>query len=59
MYGYWGNRGFGGYGGFGGCYPFSGIGCGFQRPYLAAGIGFPYYGGIGSFYGGYGGYGYY
>jgi hypothetical protein len=47
-----------GYGGWGG----------FTRPYMAAGIGYPYYGGIASFpcygfggcgygYGGYGGYG--
>lgn len=43
-----------------GCYP--AIGCGFgspfQRPYLAAGIGYPYYGGITAYpYYGYG-YGY-
>jgi hypothetical protein len=38
-----------------GCYPYCG-GWGWQRPYLAAGIGYPYYGGIaypywGGFYG--------
>jgi hypothetical protein len=39
-----------------GCYPY---GCGFQRPYLAAGIGYPYYGGIAyPYYGGFYGYPY-
>lgn len=29
--------------GYGGCYPYS---CGYSRPYMAAGIGYPYYGGF-------------
>jgi hypothetical protein len=45
-----------GYGGFGGCYPYGGCGGFGMRPYLAAGIGYPYYGGFaypywGGFYG--------
>jgi len=43
-----------------GCYPYGcGFGGGFQRPYLAAGIGYPYYGGIAyPYYGGFYGYPY-
>jgi hypothetical protein len=33
---------------WGGFYPY-GSGVGFGRPYLAAGIGYPYYGGFGGF----------
>ena len=58
-YGYRGFGGFGGYGGYGGCGGFGGYN---PRGYLAAGIGYPYQGGLayaGLGYGyPYGGFGY-